>query len=263
MTIDSPVRGRDCLVIGSIAPPDERLATALLLCHTLKKEGAGRVTAFLPYLAYARQDKAEPGRSLALHWIGRLLKASGVDRVACVDVHSRRAFDLLPIPLDSLSPAGLFARQIEKLSLQEATLVAPDEGASERCRRVAEALGSSVAAAVFKKRRMPDGRVESTLQGRAGERAVVIDDILDTGATLAACCRRLRDQGTREITLMVTHGLFTGEAWKSLGKLGVKRIYCTDSVPLRAGLRGIRVLPLFPGLDGRAVTDVRASRLPR
>jgi ribose-phosphate pyrophosphokinase len=79
---------------------------------------------------------------------------------------------------------------------------------------------------------------------------VIVDDILDTGGTLLSACEKLRESGVEEITVMVTHGLFTGERWKQLRRLGVKRIFCTDSVPLAAGVCGddierLKVTPLL------------------
>lgn len=106
LTLQTPVAKEDCLVLGSIAPPDENLLSALLLAHTLKKEGARRVTAILPYLAYARDDKNKPGESMATAWAGSLACASGIDEVMTVDVHSERAKGLFPISVLSLSPGG-------------------------------------------------------------------------------------------------------------------------------------------------------------
>ena len=109
LDVQSSVRNENCFVLGSIAPPDEQLLSMLLLAHTLKKEGARRVCALLPYLAYARDDKDKPGKSLATAWAGTLAQASGLDGVITVDVHSERAKRLFPIPVLSLSPAELFA----------------------------------------------------------------------------------------------------------------------------------------------------------
>src|ERR1039458_509165 len=79
-SVQQPVSGEHCLILGSIAPPDEQTLSFMLLAHTLKKEGASKLTAVLPYLAYSRQDKFKPGESLATAWIGSLLKVSGFDQ---------------------------------------------------------------------------------------------------------------------------------------------------------------------------------------
>ncbi len=245
------VRNENCFVLGSISPPDEQLLSALLLAHTLKKEGARRVTALFPYLAYARDDKDKPGKSLATAWAGALAQASGVDEVITVDVHSERAKRLLPIPVLSLSPAGVFAEALNGCGLNGATIVAPDEGAIGRCEAVQRAAGwAPCKIPYFEKRRTATGVTHAGPIGEVGRKAVIVDDILDTGGTLLSACEKLVEAGVEEITIMVTHGLFTGERWKQLRRLRVKRIFCTDSVPLAAGassddIERLTIVPLL------------------
>jgi len=239
LDLETTVRNENCLVLGSIAPPDEQLLSVLLLVHTLKKEGARRVTALLPYLAYARDDKDKPGKSLATAWVGALAAASGLDEVITVDVHSERAKGLFPIPVLSLSPAAVFAEALNRDGLTEATIVAPDEGAISRCEAVQKAAGMAPGKIpYFEKQRTATGITHAGPIGEVGRQAVIVDDILDTGGTLLSACEKLVEAGLEEITIMVTHGLFTGERWKQLRGLRVKRILCTDSVPLAAGVCG-------------------------
>jgi phosphoribosylpyrophosphate synthetase len=172
--LDAAPAGRDCIVLGAVAPPDEHLLSTLLLCHTLKKEGARRITALLPYLGYARHDRAEPRKS----------RAAGIHR-----------------PLAHLT-----------------------------------------------KTRTPEGVRHSILHGAIGPHVVLVDDILDTGGTLVSASEALQRAGVREIVVMATHGLFTGTAWERLWSLGVTRMYCTDTTPLREQLvsKPISVLPVAP-----------------
>ncbi len=229
--IESNVVNEECLILGTIAPPDEQLLSTLLFSHTLKKERARKIIALLPYLAYARDDKQKAGQSIATAWVGALLQASGVDEVITVDVHSSTAQGLFPMPLVSLSPAELFAQEIKRLSLLNATIVAPDEGARDRCQAVARAAGVSEDVVVFEKKRTREGVVHASMSGNVGAQAVIVDDILDTGGTLVSCCEQLQQRGVQDITILVTHGLFTGMLWQKLWTLGVKRISCTDTVP--------------------------------
>jgi ribose-phosphate pyrophosphokinase len=113
-SIGESVTREHCLILGTIAPPDECLLSTLLLAETLKKEGAEKITAVLPYLAYSRQDKEKPGESLGTALVGALLKTSGIDEVLTVDVHSERDKQLFPIPLISISTDSLFADAIKK-----------------------------------------------------------------------------------------------------------------------------------------------------
>lgn len=243
--IQTLVRKENCFVLGSIAPPDEQLLSTLLLAHTLRNEGACRVTALLPYLAYARDDKDKPGKSLATAWVGALAQASGLDEVITVDVHSERAKRLFPIPMRSLSPATVFAEALNRHGLTEATIVAPDEGAIGRCEAVQKAAGiASGKIPYFEKQRTATGITHAGPIGQVGREAVIVDDILDTGGTLLSACEKLVEAGVEEIAIMVTHGLFTGERWKELRRLGVKRIFCTDSVPLGTGVCGDAIVRL-------------------
>jgi ribose-phosphate pyrophosphokinase len=240
--VQTPVRHEDCFILGSIAPPDEQMLTVLLLAHTLKKEGSGKVAAIFPYLAYDRHDKDKPGESLATAWVGAVARASGIDQVIAVDVHSERGRKLFPIPVVSFSPAHIFAQALSRFGLTQATIVAPDEGAIKRCEEVKKAAGMAPERVpYFEKQRGSTGIAHSGLIGDVGSHAVIIDDILDTGGTLVSACEKLRDVGVSEINIMVTHGLFTGERWKKLWQLGVTRIFCTDSVPITREVDGSKI----------------------
>lgn len=230
-SLSTRVAGEACLLLGTLAPPDEHLLSYLLLSHTLQKEGARTVTALLPYLAYTRHDRSEEGKSLATALVGSLLQASGIAKVITVDVHSPAAQELFPIPLVSLSPARLFAQEIKQLALLQATLVAPDEGARDRCQAVARAAGMSEEITVFQKERTAAGVVHQGISGPVGPHAVIVDDILDTGGTLVSCCEQLCQRGVQTITILVTHGQFTGTLWQHLWSLRIQRIICTDTIP--------------------------------
>lgn len=231
ITLNTGVKNQDCLILGSISPPDEQLLGFSLLAHTLKKEGAKEIIALLPYLAYCRQDKDKVGESMATPLIGKIFQASGINQAATIDVHSAKTMELFPLPLQSLSPADIFAKEIKKIFLLDATLVAPDEGAIGRVRDVAVAAGMTEPVAYLKKERTSEGIEHLSLQGDVGQKVILIDDILDTGSTLISACELLQPLGVKEMVIMVTHGLFTGSTWQRLWLLGVKNIYTTDSIP--------------------------------
>ena len=251
--VPDAVAGEHCLILGSIAPPDQQMLSLLLLAHTLKQGGASQISAILPYLAYARQDKVKAGESLATAWAGSLLAASGLDRILTIDAHSERDKKLFPVPLLSLSPAKLFATAIDKDGLMDATIVAADEGAIARCKAVKEAAHLPCGdVPYFEKKRTAQGVVHSGLIGEVGSRVIFVDDMLDTGGTLISACRKLVDANVEEIYVFVTHGLFTGTRWKDLWSLRVKHIFCTDTVqPLRCSTeeKNITVLSAVPLLE--------------
>jgi ribose-phosphate pyrophosphokinase len=251
ITLDADVRGQDCAILGTITPPDGNLIAYLLLADTLKQKGARKVTALLPYLAYARHDKIVAKESLATAWVGGLFERSKIDSIITLSLHSDEDREYIPIPINSLSIAEPFAQIIADRSLSDAALVAPDEGAIDRCEAVKRAAHMQTNVASFKKRRTKTGVTLSQVSGTIKPDAVIIDDMIDTGQTLIACCKKLKTLGVKRITIMVTHGLFTGTDWQQLWKLGVDRIYCTDSIPQSALPKDARitVIPITPLLQ--------------
>jgi ribose-phosphate pyrophosphokinase len=248
--------GHHCTVVGSISPPACNLERLTLVAHAVRRAGAERVTALLPYLAYARQDRAAPTESLGLAWVGELLRASGINELVTVDVHSAQAGDLLGLPLTSLSPAGLLTAALPSEWLDEVTFVAPDEGAIDRCSAVARAAGVSRPIVWARKRRTASGIESLGLVGSPGGRVVIVDDILDTGATLVSCCRQLRRAGVKQIGVIATHGLFTGERWRALFSEGIQGLWITDTVLSRRRPPQAQIVPvaglLAPVLDQTA-----------
>lgn len=247
--VPCPVDGRCCVVVGSISPPAGNLERVTLVAHALRRAGARRVTALLPYLAYARQDRAARTQSLGLAWVGELLRASGVDAVVCVDVHSDTAEAVLGLPSASLSPAGILAGALPRSWREGVTFVAPDEGAIERCGRVAEASGSGAEIVWARKRRTWTGVEPLGLVGTPERRALIVDDILDTGGTLVSCARQLRQAGVEEIGIVATHALFTGDDWRVLLREGVRRLWITDTVLSRRRPPQARIVPIAPLLE--------------
>lgn len=236
ITLQMAVSKQDCVVIGTIAPPEENLVVISMLCHTLKKEGASKVIALLPYMGYSRQDKYETGKSIAMQWLGETLKASGIDEVWTIDLHSGSDAELFSIKLQSLSPAGLIASQVPELKQRNVTVVAPDAGAIKRAQAVSAAALVARPVCYLHKVRLND--IEHIqLLGDVSEEAVIVDDMLDTGSTLLSCVDKLHEAGVRKITIVVSHGLFTGGKWKQLFALGVSKLYCLDTIPEVAALR--------------------------
>ena len=251
VTIQSRVTGDHCFIIGSVSPPECQMVSFLLLAHTLKKEGATRVTGILPYLAYSREDKLKAGQSLATAWTGAVLKASGLDEIWTADLHSEQDKKLFPLPLESLLPSALFRESFGKLGLNGACFVSPDQGAIPRCQAMMAAAGMKSGNLVyFEKHRTESGIVHHVLVGKVERCAVIVDDILDTGATLVSACEKLVAAGAEELYICVTHGLFTGKEWHNLWSLPVKHIFCTDTIPACANIRDSRitVLPVAPVL---------------
>ena len=246
----TPVEGRDCFVLGTAAPPALQLAGLLLASDTLMRHGAARVHALLPYLAYTRQDRDQPWSSLGVAWLGRLFAACRVSDVTTIDIHSEHARALIGLPVRSLSPAPLLAAALPGAHTG-AVVVAPDRGAIERAQAMADALKSDAPVAWIEKVRTARGVVHRRVVGELAPRAIVVDDILDTGDTLVSCCQQLRAHAVERLEITVTHGLFTGDRWRTLVRLAVDAIHVTDSVPnaRRHASRIVHVHSIMPLIE--------------
>ena len=229
LMLKTPVLDKSCIILGSISPPETNLVSFLILAHTLKKEGAKKCIALIPYLAYTRHEHKEVAKSQVTALLGKLFSSSGIDQILTIDIHSQAAIDLFPLPIHSLSPARVFAEELKRISFIPDVIIAPDEGAVDRSKEVARVLNPSIPVLTLYKKRESNGLVHLDFKGPVGKKVLMIDDILDTGETLISSVKMLNALGVQEIIIMVSHGLFTKDLWKQLFDLNVQRIYCTNT----------------------------------
>lgn len=247
--LDDKIKGKTAMVLGSISPPPKKFLEMFLLCHTLKKEGAKKIIALFPYLAYMRQDRDEPQKSLAANLAAKTAEISGIEQIITADIHSEIAKGFFKIPIISLSSTKIFARKIREIKFLADTIVAPDKGAIERAEKLKKELNIKKKIIFFEKERTGK-KIQSTIKDNGlGEKIIVVDDILDTGETLLNCVRQLAGLGAKEIIIVVTHGIFTGKLWKEIFKHKVVKIITTDSVPrpkkLNRKVETISIEPIF------------------
>lgn len=238
------LRGRDVYVIQSLhAGPDvslsDKLVRLLVLLATLRDNGAQRVTAVIPYLAFARQDRqVHPRDPLALRTLALLLEAAGADAVVTVDVHNiaafQNAFRCQAINLEAAP--DLVRKGIEIGVGDPVAIVSPDLGGAKRAQRFGESLksirGGSVSLAYVEKQRL-DGELEGTqFAGDVqGAHVLIVDDMISTGSTIVRAAKACRERGASRIHAFATHGLFSGNAADKLMQAGLEKIVVSNSVP--------------------------------
>lgn len=239
--LQAKVKNLSCAIISRSLQSD--LLDLILLSDLLKKEGAKRVVAIIPYLEFSRQDKNEIGKSWGMKTIAKILKTSEIDKIIVLDLHSEEGRRLFGEKINSISAIPLFAKQIRKMDLKDFCVIAPDEGAIKRAKRLAAALNSK-----FGYLRKIRGKAikHHSFSGERAKTAFIYDDILDTGGTLVGAVKELKKQGFEDIYIFVTHGQFTGEKWRKLFKLGVKEIYTTDTIPGKIKNKRIKTLQTAP-----------------
>lgn len=238
------VRGRDVFVLHSLYADgeqsgDDKLCRLLFFIGALKDAAAARVTAVVPYLAYARKDqKTKPRDPVTTRYVAALFEAVGTDVVVTLDVHNLAAFqNAFRCRTEHLDAHRLFAAYCAPLlKAGEVVVVSPDAGGIKRAeqfrRRLVQVLDKPVGAAFAEKHRSGGVVSGDLLVGDvAGKHAVIIDDLISTGTTLARTAAACAERGVASVMAAATHGLFIGDTDAVLGASALQRIVVTDTVP--------------------------------
>jgi ribose-phosphate pyrophosphokinase len=229
----STVRGDDVYVVQPLGPPAaEHLMELLLLLDACRRAGASRITAVVPYLAYARQDRrSRPGDAVGVHVIAEALTAAGADRLVVVDPHTPTLEAMFRIPVEAVTATDVLVSAARARLPRDPVVVAPDLGAAKLAERYASRLEAPVA--VVRKTRVTGARVraEQVVGEVAGRTAVIVDDMISTGATIEAAVGVLEAAGAAPgAHVVATHGLFSGDAVRRLSALGLGRLIVTDTL---------------------------------
>lgn len=239
------VRGRDVFVIQSLYSDgaqtvNDKLCRLLFFAATLKDASAAQVTAVIPYFAYARKDRrTQPRDPVTMRYMATLIEAIGVDRVVGLEVHNVAAFqNAFRCPAEHLDANRLFVEHLALLlaGAERVAVVSPDVGGVKRAERFRQALAHALkqepAMAFVEKARakgvLSFGRLVGEVQNAT---AVVIDDLISTGSTLANAASACKAQGAKVVYALATHGLFVGDANRVLASDALDKVIVTDSVP--------------------------------
>ncbi len=250
------VRGADCYVLQPTNAPAENLLELLLLIDAFKRSSAARVTAVIPYFAYARQERKDrPRVPISARLVADLIEKAGADRILCIDLHAPAIQGFFNIPVDHLFAAPIFMEHLKSQTLEDPVIVSPDAGGTERARYFAKRLGAGLA--IIDKRRTGHNVAESirVIGDVEGHDCVIVDDIVDTAGTLTGAVRALLQQGAKSVRGCFTHPVLSGKAIERLRESPVASITVTNTIPLddqRRACDKIQVLSIAP-LLGEAI----------
>lgn len=234
--IEENVRGTDVFLIQPLcAPADHHIMELLLLIDAVKRASAGRITAVIPYYAYARQEKKMSGREpISAKLLANLISTAGVDRILTMDLHAPAIEGFFDIPVDHLRATHLFADYFRELQLEKYVVVAPDAGRVGRALELKQRLGGDgTLAFISKMHPSADVSVAMDMVGDVvGRTAIIADDMILTGGTLIAAAEMLKVRGAGRVYASATHAALADGAAAALEAAPFERLVVTDTVPV-------------------------------
>ncbi|MDO4635503.1 MAG: ribose-phosphate diphosphokinase [Streptococcus sp.] len=233
INIEETVRGDDIYIIQSTSfPVNDNLWELLIMIDACKRASANSVNIVIPYFGYSRQDRIAASREpITAKLVANMLVKAGVDRVLTLDLHAVQVQGFFDIPVDNLFTVPLFAKYYTKLGLKgsDVVVVSPKNSGIKRARSLAEYLDSPIA--IIDYAQDDSAREEGYIIGDvSGKKAILIDDILNTGKTFAEAAKIVERGGATDIYAVASHGLFAGGASEILNTAPIKEIIVTDSV---------------------------------
>src|SRR5258706_2172107 len=230
------VRGKDVFVLQSICtPPNDNLMEALVLVDALKRASAARVTAAIPYMGYARQDRRPNSARVPItaKVVANMLVSVGVNRVLTMDLHSEQIQGFFDIPVDNIYSGPILVSDVWKHDYQNLVVVSPDVGGVVRARALAKRLEADLAI-IDKRRPRPNVATVMNIIGEVeGRTCVIIDDMVDTANTLCEAAGALKERGAQRVLAYCTHAVLSGKAVERIAASALDEIVVTDTIPLR------------------------------
>ncbi len=234
--IGDNVRGRDVFVVQSTcAPGNDHLMELLIVLDALKRSSAWRITAVIPYYGYARQDrKLKPRVPITAKLVADLLTAAGANRVLTTDLHAGQIMGFFDVPVDNLNALPILLPYIKsRYGSDDLVIVSPDMGGVERARHIATRLDNAAIAVIDKRRSGPNQVAEMNVVGDVnGKTCLLVDDMVDTGGTLAKAAETLLNQGATRVAACCIHPVLSGNALERINASHLEEVVVTDTIPV-------------------------------
>lgn len=258
------IRARDVFLVQPICSPvNTRLMELFIMIDAARRASAGRITAVIPYYPYGRSDKKDQPRvPITARLIANFMETAGADRILTMDLHAGQIQGFFNIPVDELTALSLLADYFREKRIRNLTVVATDVGDAKRARHMADRL--DVPLAIVEKRRIGnEQRVEAVnIIGEVdGRTALIVDDEVDTGGTLAATAEIAIRYGAETVYASATHPILSGNAVQRIESAPIKEIVFTDTIPIppEKRLPNMTVLSVAP-LLGEAIRRIHTGQ---
>jgi len=237
------IRGQFVFLVQSTFSPTDNLMELLLMIDAAKRASAYKVIAVIPYYGYARQDRKDrPRVAIGSKLVANMLTAAGADRVITMDLHAPQIQGYFDIPVDHLDSSAIFIPYIEELNLENLIFAAPDVGSANRIREIASYF--EVDMVICDKHRKRANEIASMVViGDVADRDIIlIDDICDTGGTLAKAAGLLREKGARSVRAFCTHPVLSGNAYENIENSCLEELVVCDTIPVKRSIDKLKVV---------------------
>ncbi|WP_427159949.1 ribose-phosphate pyrophosphokinase [Aliinostoc sp. HNIBRCY26] len=233
--IQESIRGCDVYLIQpSCQPVNDHLMELLIMIDACRRASARQVTAVLPYYGYARADRKTAGReSITAKLVANLITQAGANRVLAMDLHAAQIQGYFDIPFDHVYGSPVILDYLVSKQLHDIVVVSPDVGGVARARAFAKKLNDAPLAIIDKRRQAHNvAEVLNVIGDVKGKTAVLVDDMIDTGGTIAEGARLLREEGARQVYACATHAVFSPPAVERLSSGLFEEVIVTNTIPI-------------------------------
>ncbi len=237
------IRGDYVFLIQSTNSPSDNLMELLLMIDAARRASAYKIVVVMPYYGYARQDrKDKPRVAIGSKLIANLLVAAGAHRIITMDLHAPQIQGYFDIPVDHLDSSAIFIPYIEKLKLQNLTFAAPDVGSTNRVREIASYFSCEMVICDKHRKRANEIASMVVIGDVTNKDIVLIDDICDTGGTLAKAANLLMEKGAKSVRALCTHPVLSGNAYENIENSVLDELVVCDTIPLKRESSKIKCL---------------------
>lgn len=241
------VRGRRIFIIGSTFPNSDNLMELLLMLDAAKRASARHITAVIPYFGWARQDRKDrPRVAIGAKLVANLIQAAGATRIMTMDLHADQIQGFFEKPVDHLYASTFFLPYLKELELENLTIASPDMGGSKRAYAYSKYLESEVV--ICYKQRIKANIIDTMeLIGEVkGQHVILVDDMIDTGGTLAKAADVMMEKGALSVRAICTHPILSGEAYEKIENSKLLELIVSDTIPLKRKSSKIKVVSCAP-----------------
>src|ERR1700712_3330329 len=237
------IRGDYVFLVQSTFAPADNFMELLLMIDAARRASAYKIIVVMPYYGYSRQDRKDrPRVAFGAKLVANMLTAAGADRIITMDLHAPQIQAYFDIPVDHLDSSAVFIPYIEQLKLGNLTFAAPDVGSTNRAREIASYFNAEMVICDKHRKRANEIASMVVIGDVTGREVVLIDDICDTGGTLAKAAGLLMDKGARSVRALCTHPVLSGKAYENIENSVLEELMVCDTIPMRHPSPKIKVL---------------------